>query len=104
MWFPYTHSSTLQHERTNITSWLLTLLNSLLYLAFNMDKNMPEHNVDSQTNKVIATYTKPTFKIKSDLLILNQEASILKHVVPTKIRGPAVSELQTVIILSSSLR
>jgi hypothetical protein len=38
MWFPYTHSSTHQHKRTNSTSRLLALLNSLLYLTFNMDK------------------------------------------------------------------
>jgi len=30
--------------------------------------------------------------------------NILEHVVPTNIRAPAVSELQAVIILSSSLR
>jgi len=103
MRFPYTHSSTHQHEWTNSTSWLLTLLNSLLYLTRNMDTNMRERNVNSQDNKVMATQTKPTFKINSDLLILNLEANILKHVVPTKFRGQAVSELQAVIVLSSSL-
>jgi hypothetical protein len=58
-----------------------------------MDTNMPERNVDSQDNKIMATQTKPTFKIYSDL-------RILKHVIPTKIRGPAVSELQAAVMQS----